>query len=80
VNTAILLERWRAHPDAERLAALAAAPSPMDDEARRVEMEGAVARLLAEADKARFGRILAIPLEQLSEEQKAFLRAYKRPG
>jgi len=77
-TTAVLLERWRGHPEVERLAALAAAPLAMDEQAQRAEMEGAVARLLDEADKARFGRIKAIPFAQLNDEQKAFMRAYKR--
>jgi DNA primase len=77
LTSAQLLERWRDRPEHSRLGELAALPLPeLDDDAVARELQGAVARLVAEAGPERRLDALIVRAESadLSDTEKQELR------
>ncbi|MEE2983947.1 MAG: DNA primase [Pseudomonadota bacterium] len=79
-TTAGILERWRGREHEGQLAALAALDLNLSDEAMETELKGALARLTEKAEDRRFRRLTAIPLNDLTDEQKEIVRNYHRGG
>lgn len=77
-STAALLERWRDAPEGARLAELAALELNLAEEARRTELADALRRLAERAEDRRFRRLTALPLSELTSEQKDVVRRYQR--
>jgi DNA primase len=85
LTSAQLLERWRDRPEHSRLGELAALPLPeLDDDAVARELEGAVARLVAEAGPERrldalIARAESADLSDTEKQELRELQAHLRP-
>ncbi|MCZ6770611.1 MAG: DNA primase [Proteobacteria bacterium] len=79
-TTAGILERWRGREHEGQLAELAACALNLADEAMETELKDALVRLTAKAEDRRFRRLTAIPLHELTDEQKEIVRSYHREG
>ena len=76
VTTAGIVERWRGQTYEVRVAELAALELNISADAMQAELKDAVTRLLEKAEDTRFRRLAAIPLRELTEEQKEIVRNY----
>ncbi len=82
VTTAGIVERWRGDAHETRITELAALELNISAEALEAELRDALTRLMERAEDKRFRRLTAIPLRDLTAEQKAIVRSYARakPG
>lgn len=77
-STAALLERWRGEEAEDRLAELATLDLNLEPQAREQELRDAIVRLSERAEDRRFRRLTALPLAELTPEQREVLRDYQR--
>ena len=76
LTTAGIVERWRGQNYATRVAELAALELNISETEMEAELKDAVTRLLEKAQDMRFRRLTAIPLRELTDEQKEIVRNY----
>ncbi|MCB1749659.1 MAG: DNA primase [Gammaproteobacteria bacterium] len=77
-STAALIERYRDNPQGGTLEALAVLDLNLPAAGMETEMRAALERLLKRAEAERVKRLRAIPLDQLTAEQKDLLRNHRR--